>query len=100
MLLSVWLTAAIGKEANVGHLYREVRGYLEDGPETKTILQELNIFAEAYRVMYNVASCEDERLAVSYGRVRSLEIMAAVPLLTWLRTSLKLTEVVDIRGLS
>ncbi|MCY3634360.1 MAG: DUF262 domain-containing protein [bacterium] len=86
VLLSVWLTAAIGKEASVGHLYREVRGYLEDGPETETILQELNIFAEAYRVMYNAASCEDERLAVSYGRVRSLEIMTAVPLLTWLRT--------------
>lgn len=86
VLLSVWLTAATGKEANVGHLYREVRGYLEDGPETEMILQELNIFAEAYKVMYNAASCEDERLAVSYGRVRSLEIMTAVPLLTWLRT--------------
>lgn len=86
VLLSVWLTAATGEEANVGHLYREVRGCLEDGPETEIILQELNIFAEAYKVMYNAASCEDERLAVSYGRVRSLEIMTAVPLLTWLRT--------------
>lgn len=86
VLLSVWLTAAIGKEASVGHLYRDVRGYLEDGLETEIILQELNVFAEAYKVMYNAASCEDERLAVSYGRVRSLEIMTAVPLLTWLRT--------------
>lgn len=86
VLLSVWLTAATGSEANVGHLYREARDYLDDGPGTEAILQELSTFAKAYRVIYNAAPCEDADLAVSYARIRSLDITTAVPLLAWLRT--------------
>lgn len=86
VLLSVWLTAATGSEANVGHLYREARDYLDDGPGTEAVLQELSTFAKAYKVIYNAAPCEDERLAVSYARIKSLDITTAVPLLAWLRT--------------
>jgi len=50
------------------------------------VLQELDTFAQAYGVIYNASPCEDERLAVSYGRIRSLGITTAVPLLAWLRT--------------
>lgn len=86
VLLSVWLTAATGSEANVGHLYREARDYLDDGPATEAVLQDLSTFAKAYKVIYDAAPCEDERLAVSYRRIRSLDITTAVPLLAWLRT--------------
>lgn len=86
VLLSVWLTAVTGSEANVGHLYREVREYLSDGPATEEVLQELGTFARAYKVIYNQVSCEDKRLEVSYGRIRSLGITTAMPLLAWLRT--------------
>ena len=86
VLLSVWLTAATGTEANVGHLYREARDYLDGGPQTEAVLQELSTFAKAYKVIYDAAPCEDERLAVSYARIRSLDITTAVPLLAWLRT--------------
>jgi hypothetical protein len=55
VLLSVWLTAALGEEANVGHLYREARTYLNDGPSTEQALEELNAFAEAYQTIYEVA---------------------------------------------
>ena len=86
VLLSVWLTAATGSEANVGHLYREARDYLDDGPATEKVLQELSTLAKAYKVIYNAAPCEDARLALSYARIKSLDITTAVPLLAWLRT--------------
>ena len=60
--------------------------YLDTRPPIKAVLQELDTFAQAYGVIYNASPCEDERLAVSYGRIRSLGITTAVPLLAWLRT--------------
>lgn len=87
-LLSAWLTAEIGSEANVGHLYREARDYLHGGPATEVVLQELSTFAKAYKVIYDAAPCEDERLARSYARMTSLDITTVVPLLAWLRTQL------------
>lgn len=86
VLLSVWLTAALGEEANVGHLYREARNYLEDGPSTEDVLQELNAFASAYQTVYGVLPIGDERLAAAYSRVRALDITTAIPLLVWLST--------------
>ncbi|MGH1491345.1 MAG: DUF262 domain-containing protein [Acidimicrobiales bacterium] len=86
VLLSAWLTAATGSEANVGHLYREARAYLDEGPETEAVLQDLSTFARAYEVIYNAAPCEHEALRLSYDRIRSLDITTAVPLLAWLRT--------------
>ena len=86
VLLSAWLTAATGSEANIGHLYREARTYLDGGPSTEDVLKELSAFAIAYRVIYGADPAEDDRLATSYQRIRSLDILTAVPLLTWLRT--------------
>lgn len=86
VLLSVWLTAAIGEEANVGHLYREARTYLDGGPSTEQALEELNAFAEAYQTIYDKLPAPDRRLTVAYRRLRALDITTAVPLLTWLAT--------------
>jgi hypothetical protein len=86
VLLSVWLTAATGSEANVGHLYREAREYLDDGPATEEVLEQLSTFAKAYQMIYGASPVEDARLGVAYGRIRSLAITTAVPLLAWLRT--------------
>lgn len=86
VLLSVWLTAATGREANVGHLYRDAREYLSEGPSTEEVLRQLNAFAVAYRTIYGEGEAEDPRLAVAYERIRSLDMTTAVPLLAWLRT--------------
>lgn len=86
VLLSVWLTSAIGEEANVGHLYREARSYLDDGPSTEQVLQELGNFAVAYQTVYEALPVPDERLAWAYRRIRSLDITTAIPLLVWLST--------------
>ncbi|WP_298877065.1 DUF262 domain-containing protein [uncultured Microbacterium sp.] len=86
VLLSVWLTAATGEEANVGHLYREARTYLNDGPTTEEALHDLNLFAEAYQTVYERLPAPDKRLTVAYRRLRALDITTAVPLLTWLAT--------------
>jgi uncharacterized protein with ParB-like and HNH nuclease domain len=86
VLLSVWLTAATGAEANVGHLYREARAYLDSGPTTEEVLKQLSAYAVAYREVYEALPVEDERLAAAYGRINALDITTAIPLLTWLRT--------------
>lgn len=86
VLLSVWLTAATGVEANVGHLYREARAYLDDGPPSQKVLEELSTYAVAYQAIYEAAPIEDEELASAYRRIRALDITTAIPLLAWLRT--------------
>ena len=86
VLLSVWLTAALGEEANVSHLYRETRRYLDDGPSTQEVLQELSRYSVAYRTIYGELPIADARLAVAYRRIRSLDITTAIPVLTWLAT--------------
>ncbi len=86
VLLSVWLTAATGTEANVGHLYREARSYLENGPDTEVVLQQLSTFATAYRTIYGATSAENAHLEAAYQRIRALDITTAVPLLAWFRT--------------
>lgn len=86
VLLSVWLTAATGAESNVGHLYREARDYLNDGPATEDVLKQLSTFAAAYEAIYGATLEADELIATAYLRVRALDITTAVPLLAWLRT--------------
>lgn len=86
VLLSVWLTAATGTEANVGHLYREARDYLDNGLSTEDVLKQLSTFADAYEVIYGAQPAENEQLTVAYERIRALAITTAVPLLAWFRT--------------
>lgn len=86
VLLSVWLTGVSGEEANVSHLYREAREYLNGpgAPDTEHVLRELSEYAKAYRAIYG-AEAVDPRLRTSYDRLNEFEITTAVPLLAWLR---------------
>ncbi|ROS75588.1 DUF262 domain-containing protein [Cellulomonas sp. PhB143] len=86
VLLSVWLTGVSGFEANVSHLYREAREYLNgpSAPDTEQVLRELSEYAKAYRAIYGVGTV-DPRLRTSYDRLNEFEITTAVPLLAWLR---------------
>ncbi|WP_199424588.1 DUF262 domain-containing protein [Actinotalea solisilvae] len=86
VLLSVWLTGVSGEEANVSHLYRETREYLNGpaAPDTEQVLRELSDYAKAYRTIYG-AEAVDPRLRASYDRLNEFEITTAVPLLAWLR---------------
>ncbi|QDR77346.1 DUF262 domain-containing protein [Corynebacterium sanguinis] len=87
VLLSVWLTAASGKEANVGHLYGEIRQFLAGGNyKTKDILMELSEYRQAYKAIYGVADAGSTRLAQSYRNLVALKLLTAVPLLAWMRT--------------
>lgn len=86
VLLSVWLTAELGKEASVGHLYAEARAYLNDGPSTEEVLQSLAKYSTAYEAIYGHISVAEDELQIAYERIRNLDIATAVPLLAWLRT--------------
>lgn len=97
VLLSVWLTGVSGEEANVSHLYREAREYLNGpgAPDTEHVLRELSGYAKAYRAIYG-AEAVDPRLRTSYDRLNTFEITTAVPLLAWLRiTSLDVISLED-----
>ncbi len=72
VLLSVWLTAVTGYEANVGHLYREARDYLANGPDTETILRQLSDYALTYQTIYEALPSHDERLFQVYRNLRAL----------------------------
>lgn len=87
VLLSVWLTAVSGTEANVGRLYGEVRQFLAGGDHrTKDILIELSEYRQAYKAIYGALDPGSLRLAQSYRNLVTLKLQTAVPLLAWLRT--------------
>ncbi|MFK4039334.1 DUF262 domain-containing protein [Nonomuraea wenchangensis] len=87
ILLSSWLTAVSADEANIGHLYSEVRRYL-DSAERKTpdVLAELNAYGAAYRDVYSENGRGTRRLRQAYQRFDRLELLTVTPLLVWLRT--------------
>ncbi|CRK59268.1 protein of unknown function DUF1524 RloF [Alloactinosynnema sp. L-07] len=87
LLLSSWLTAVSQSEANISHLYSEVRTYV-DHAERKTVdvLAELADFGRAYRVVVGADPAGSLALARSYRRIDRLGITTAVPLLLWMRT--------------
>jgi hypothetical protein len=87
ILLSAWLTAVSRSEVNVGHLYGEVRTYLDwSGRKTDDVLEELSIYARAYERLYGRSDPPTRRIAVSYQRIDSLGVRTTVPLLLWLQT--------------
>lgn len=87
VLLSVWLTAVTGAESSVGHLYREVRSYLDsEKPKTEAVLQDLHDYASAYQAIYGRLPVETPVMRAAYDRLDTLGILTAVPLLAWLRT--------------
>lgn len=87
VLLSAWLTAASGSEVNVGHLYKEVRTYLDSGDrKTEEILEELYRYGQAYKAVYGSTSVASPILSKAYRRLDLLKIQTAAPLFLWLRT--------------
>lgn len=87
VLLSAWLTAVSGQEANVGHLYAQARTYLATNPRaTESVLKELNNYASAYFTIYHPDQAESPVLAQAYVRIEQLRVLTAVPLFLWLRT--------------
>lgn len=87
VLLSAWLTAVSGQEANVGHLYGQVRSYLATAERTtESVLKELSEYASAYTVIYNPERAESAVLSRAYTRVDRIRVLTAVPLFLWLRT--------------
>jgi len=87
VLLSVWLTAVSGREANVGHLYGEARAYLKaSNRKTEDVLSELHAYGHAYKTIYAAFPAETPILARTYRRLDQLKILTVVPLLAWLRT--------------
>ncbi|WP_372697510.1 DUF262 domain-containing protein [Arthrobacter sp. JSM 101049] len=87
VLLSAWLTAASGQEANVGHLYGQVRSYLAAADRTtESVLKELREYASAYAIIYDPERAESDVLARAYTRVDRIRVLTAVPLFLWLRT--------------
>lgn len=87
VLLSNWLTAVSGKEANVGHLYGQVRSYLTEHPRTtEEVLKELAQYASGYVTIYNPDDAESLVIRRAYSRIDKVRVVTAVPLLLWLRT--------------
>lgn len=85
-LLSAWLTVASGEEAKVGHLYGEVRSYLNRADrKTDEVLAELHQYGDGYRRIYAAEDPGSAELARLYRRLDRLGILTAVPLLLWLR---------------
>ncbi|WP_405140606.1 DUF262 domain-containing HNH endonuclease family protein [Sphaerisporangium sp. NBC_01403] len=87
ILLSSWLTAVSADEANIGHLYSEVRRYLDAADrQTPDVLAELREYGAAYRDVYSATGRGTMRLRQSYQRFDRLELVTVTPLLIWLRT--------------
>lgn len=86
ILLSSWLTAVSTNEANIGHLYSEVRRYLDSADrKTPDVLAELNVYGAAYRDVYSETGRGARRLRQAYQRFDRLELLTVTPLLIWLR---------------
>jgi len=87
VLLSSWLTIASETEVNLGHLYGQVREYLNDGDhKIPEILNELSTAATAFREILERPSSLPTPMAERYARVDRLSVTTAIPLLVWLRT--------------
>lgn len=87
VLLSSWLSATSTREVNVGHLYGEVRRYI-DGATRKIVdvLAELTVYADAFRSISEPEADVPQAIAAAYVRLDRLGVTTALPLLTWLRT--------------
>src|SRR5207247_11251895 len=73
VLLSSWLAAVSGSEVNVGHLYGEVRRYV-DSANRKIIdvLAELSEYAKAFRCVTEPNKDVPETIAAAYLRLDRL----------------------------
>ena len=88
LLLAAWLSAQTDEEANVGHLYGEIRRYLsERNIPVREVLIQIGEYRDAYRCIAEPDDARDgARTAAAYRRLNRLGITTAYPLLLWLRT--------------
>jgi hypothetical protein len=87
VLLSTWLTAASETEVNVGHLYGEVRHFIDSqSPNIEQLLTDISSFSDAFREVSSPSTVGSERLADVYRRIDRLGVTTALPLLVWLLT--------------
>jgi len=87
MLLAAWLTATSGEDASPGRLYGQIRSHLDSsGTTIGETLAEISRFAKEYRVINGLVLESNSRTRVAYGRLNSLGVTTALPLLLWLRT--------------
>jgi len=88
LLLAAWLSAQTSEEANVGHLYGEIRRYLiERASGVREVLGQIGAYRDAYREIAEPEEARDgARLAAAYRRLNRIGITTAQPLLLWLRT--------------
>jgi hypothetical protein len=81
------LTTVSVTEVNVGHLYGEVRRYLDTSQKhTTEVLPEISAFARAFRDFAEPPASTQKRIASAYKRLDKLALTTALPLLVWLRT--------------
>ena len=88
LLLGAWLSAQTEEEANVGHLYGEIRRYLVDRDrKVHDVLREIGAYASAYvRITEPDPGECGVRAADAYRRLNRIGITTAQPLLLWLAT--------------
>jgi hypothetical protein len=87
VLLSSWLSAASGSEANISHLYHDARDYVErSGRKMPDLLEELHVYGVAYESVYGRLSRRNSRVTAAYNRLDRLGVTTALPLLLWLET--------------
>ena len=87
VLLSTWLTTASETEINVGHLYGEVRHFIDSqSPNIEQLLTDISGFSDAFREVSSPSTVSPERLADVYRRIDRLGVTTALPLLVWLLT--------------
>lgn len=86
-LISHWLTAALGVEANVAHLYGEVRGHIEAGDRSiASILKDIAAWGDAFRGIHSGVVTSNRRETQALERLVTMQITTAMPLLLWLYT--------------
>lgn len=87
VLLSTWLTIQTGSEVNVGHLYRDVRVFLDaSNRRTTEVLPGLSEAAAAFRTVSEPDGSIPAPIVESYRRLERFAVTTAFPLLVWLRT--------------
>lgn len=86
VLLSVWLSSNTALEVNVGRLYAEVRGYLNEIERPiSEVLRDVSRYAEAFRAVIDASPTLPKALRVAYQRIDALGVLTALPALVWLR---------------
>lgn len=85
VLLSNWLSAQTKDEANISHLYSEIRSYLA-GRKVREVLGELADYAAAFQRVVEPDGVSSPRVKLAYDSLNRLGITSALPLLLWLET--------------